>query len=174
MNLFLLYLLLLKATATSFSGMASLPVLRSDLVVHYRVLTDRELNTAVAVGRAGPGPIGLYTVSVGYFVAGIPGACAGFLALVTPAFLIIPMIRYLGKRAEQPRMKGAIQAVTLAAAGLIVSATIPLAKDAITGVAPMAVALGSFFVLGLTRVDTVWVIAGSAAAGLLVRIASGG
>ena len=64
MNVVLLYLLLLKATITSFSGLASLPVVRNDMVVHYQMLTDRELNTAVAVGRAGPGPIGLYVVSV--------------------------------------------------------------------------------------------------------------
>lgn len=43
MNLLLLYLLLLKATTTSFSGLGSLPVLREDLVVRHRLLTDRRL-----------------------------------------------------------------------------------------------------------------------------------
>jgi len=43
-----LYLLLLKATLTSFSGLASLPMIRGDFVVHYHLLTDRQLNTAVA------------------------------------------------------------------------------------------------------------------------------
>ena len=38
---FLLYLLLLKATATSFSGLTSLPVVRHDLVENRHVLTDR-------------------------------------------------------------------------------------------------------------------------------------
>jgi chromate transporter len=47
-NILLLYLLLLKATLTSFSGLASLPVVRADLVARYHVLTDRQLNTAVA------------------------------------------------------------------------------------------------------------------------------
>ncbi len=167
MNLVLLYLLLLKATLTSFSGLTSLPVLRNDLVLRYHVLTDRELNAAVVAGRSGPGPYGLYVVSVGYFIAGVPGAFCGYFAMVTPAFLIIPMMRYLGARARRPAVRSAIQAVTLAAAGLIVASAIPLARDALTSAAAVAIALASFAVLVFTRLDALWVIAGSAALGLL-------
>ena len=47
MNLLLLYLLLSKAVVTSFSGMASLPIVRQDFVVTRHILTDRQLNTAI-------------------------------------------------------------------------------------------------------------------------------
>jgi chromate transporter len=166
MNALLLYLLLLKATGTSFSGLTSLPVVRHDLVEHYRVLTDRQLNAAVAAGRTAPGPNGLYIVSVGYFVAGVPGACAGCMAAMTPAFIIIVLLRYLGRRAERPGVKSAIQSVTLAAAGLVISATIPLAHNAITGPVPGAIAAASFLFLTFTSYPTVWVILGAALAGL--------
>ncbi len=166
MNLLLLYLLLLKATVTSFSGLTSLPVVRNDLVLHHRVLTDRELNAAVAAGQAGPGPYGLYVVSVGYFVAGVPGAFCGWLAMVTPAFLIIPMVRHIGARAGHPRVRSAIRAVTLAAAGLVAAFAVPLARDALTSAAAVAIAAASFLLLTATRVDTLWIVAGSAAAGL--------
>jgi chromate transporter len=169
-NLLLLYLLLLKATVTSFSGLASLPVVRNDLVVNRRVLTDRELNAAVVVGQAGPGPLGLYVVSVGYFAAGVPGAVAGWLAMMTPAFLIIPILRYVGTRAGKPAVQSAVQGLMLAAAGLIASAIVPLARDAVTGVVPAGIALAGFLLLAATRLDTVWVIAGSAAAGLLASL----
>jgi chromate transporter len=167
MNLLLLYLLLVKATSTSFSGLASLPVVHHDLVTTHRVLTDRQLSAAVAAGRTAPGPNGLYLVSVGYFVAGVPGACVGCLAMITPAFLIIPMMRYLGKRAERPAVRSAIQCATFAAAGLILAATEPLARDALTGPLAIAIAVGSFLFLVLTRKDTVWVIFGSAVVGLV-------
>jgi chromate transporter len=170
MNLLLLYLLLLKATVTSFSGLTSLPIVRNDLVLRYHVLTDRQLNAAVVAGRAGPGPYGLYVVSVGYFVAGVPGAFCGWLAMVTPAFLIIPIVRYLGARAEQPRVRSAIQALTLAAAGLVAAFAVPLARDAITSVAAAAIATASFLLLAATRLDTLWIIAGSAAAGLIAGL----
>ena len=170
MNLVLLYLLLLKATATSFSGLTSLPVVHHDLVENRHKLTDRQLNAAVVAGRTAPGPNGLYIVSVGYFIAGIPGACVGCLAVMTPAFLIIPMLRYLGARAARPAVKNAIQCVMLAAAGLVISSTVPLAKDALTSPLAVGIALGSFLFLVLTRKDTVWVVLGSAAAGLLGKL----
>src|SRR5579871_4417782 len=119
MNLFLLYFLLFKAVITSFSGMASLPVVRQDFVVTRHALTDRELNTAVVAGRTGPGPNGLYLVSVGYYAAGYPGATVGLLALMTPAFLILPLMRWFGARASSPRVRSAIRAVVLASAGLL-------------------------------------------------------
>jgi chromate transporter len=166
-NIFLLYWLLLKATLTSFSGLASLPVIRHDFVERYRVLTDRQLTTAVAAGRLGPGPMGLYVVSVGYFVAGIPGACAGWLAMITPAFLVIPMLRLIGKRAEHPRVKSITRAVLVAGGGLLLSASVPLAKDANNGLLSIAIMLMSFALIAFTRVDTFWVMLGAAIIGLL-------
>lgn len=105
MNPLVLYLVLLKATLTTFSGLASIPVLRAALVLHRHVLTDQQLNVAVVVTRATPGPAGLYIVSVGYFVAGIPGAIAAWAAMATPALVILPLIHYAGRRAEHPRVQ---------------------------------------------------------------------
>jgi chromate transporter len=167
MNLILLYLLLLKATATSFSGLTSLPVVRNDFVVHRQILTDRQLNTAVVAGRSVPGPNGLYIVSVGYFVAGMPGAFAGWLALVSPAFFMIPLLKWVGSRAERPAVRSSIQALTLAAAGLIASATVPLARDALHGPLSAAIACASFVFMAFTDRDTLWIIVGSALIGLL-------
>jgi Chromate transporter len=77
MNVFLLYLILLKGTMTAFAGLASLPVIQDVLVFHDHVLADKQLNEAVVITRSTPGPVGLYIVSVGYFVAGVPGAIVG-------------------------------------------------------------------------------------------------
>ena len=172
MNIFLLYALLLKATLTSFSGLASLPMVRNDLVVERKILTDRDLNTAVVAGRTSPGPNGLYLVSVGYYADGLPGAVAGLLALMTPAFLILPMMRWVGTRAESPRVKSAIRAVVLASAGLLLSASLPLARDAITGWLTLGIVIVSFAVLALTKVDTVWVVLGGAILGLIAKVAN--
>jgi len=169
MNVFLLYALLLKATMTSFSGLASLPMVRNDLVVDRKALTDRQLNTAVVAGRTGPGPNGLYLVSVGYYADGLPGAAAGLLALMTPAFLILPMMRWLGRRAESPRVKSAIRAVVLASAGLLLSASLPLARDAITGPVTLGIVVLSFGLLVLTKIDTLWVVLSGALIGLLAK-----
>jgi chromate transporter len=47
-NWFLLYLVLLKATVTSFSGLASVPIIRDELVVQRHILTDDQLNMSIA------------------------------------------------------------------------------------------------------------------------------
>jgi chromate transporter len=171
MNVFLLYLLLLKATVTSFSGLASLPMVRNDFVVERQLLTDRQLNTAVVAGRTGPGPNGLYLVSVGYFVAGWPGAAAGLMAMMTPAFLILPLMYWVGARAGTPRVRGAIRAVILASAGLLLSASLPLARDAITGPLTLAIVTVAFAVLSFTKIDSAWLILGAAALGVAVKLA---
>ena len=119
MSVLTVYFLLLKASLTSFSGLGSLPMVRQDFVVTYHALTDHQLNTAVVAGRTGPGPYGLYLVCVGYLAAGIPGALAGFLALVTPAFLVIPLMQWIGKRADNPRVRGVIRGVVLSSGGLL-------------------------------------------------------
>ncbi len=170
MNLFLLYLLLFKAVITSFSGLASLPIVRNDFVVKHHVLTDRQLNTAIVAGQTGPGPNGLYLVSVGYFAAGLPGAAAGLIALITPAFVIIPLMSWIGKYAEIPRIRSAIHAVILASAGLLMAAAIPLARDAAAGPLAIAIIVVSFIVLAFTRVETWWVMLGGAVVGLGAKL----
>jgi chromate transporter len=172
-KLVLLYLLLLKATATSFSGLSSLPVLREDLVVRHGLLTDRQLNVALTAGRSGPGPNGLYVVSVGYLVAGVPGACAGWLAMVTPAFLVIPLVYFVGDRADRPRLRSAIRASTAASSGLLVAATLPLASGALTDGLLVTIAAASFVLFSFTKIDSVWVILASALTGLLSATIAG-
>jgi len=162
-----LYALLLKAMLTTFSGTATLPVVRQDFVVRRAWLTDRELNLAFTAGRSGPGPNGVYVVSVGYLVAGIPGALAGWLALITPAFLAIPLVRVVGAHVRNPRLLGAIRGSTAASAGLVLAANVPMARDALTSALLGAIAVASFAVFSFTRIDSVWVILAAALLGLL-------
>ena len=124
------YLLLLKATITSFAGMGSLPQIQQDFVQTHRVLSDEQLSQAVLVGRATPGPMGAYVVAVGYFAAGWPGAVAGWLAMVTPALLAVPLLAAIQRWLHLPRMRGAVDAVVIASVALLVVAGVTLARDA--------------------------------------------
>lgn len=173
MSLFVLYLLLLKASLLSFTGMGSLPMIRTDFVVDRHALTDHQLNTAVVAGRAGPGPFGLYLVCIGYAVAGVPGAISAFLALITPAFLALPLMRWLGRHANQPRVRDAIRGLLIGSAGLLLASSVPLARDAIAGPLSIAIMLGTFLVLSFTRLDSAWLIISAAAVGLAAKLVSG-
>lgn len=162
MNWLMLYLVLLKATLSTFSGMTSLPVLRDELVVKRHLITDEQLNTAIVVGRSTPGPAGLHVVGCGYFAAGLPGALAGFLALVTPALLAIPLIAFLGLNQQHTRLRSALNAIVVASVGLTTGTAWQLSQSALDAPFTWLIALGSLAVLLATRWDTVWVMAAAA------------
>ena len=130
MSLLLLYVVLLKASVTSFSGMGALPQVRQDLVVTHHVMTDEDLSRAVLFGRSSPGPVGLYIVSVGYAARGVPGAVVGWLALVSPAFLAVPLLVALRRWLHLSRMRSAVDAVIIASATLLIPSAFLLARDA--------------------------------------------
>jgi chromate transporter len=58
-----LFLISLKSSALAVGGLASLPLLRADLVPQY--VTEAGIVQALAIGRLAPGPNGLYIVSLG-------------------------------------------------------------------------------------------------------------
>jgi chromate transporter len=126
-----LYLLLLKATVTSFAGMGSLPQIERDLVETYRLLSSEQLSQAVLVGRSTPGPLGAYVVAVGYLAGGGPGALAGWLAMITPAFAAIPLLATMQRWIHRPRMRAMVDAVVIASATLLVASGVRLAADAV-------------------------------------------
>ena len=131
MNIVVVYLLLLKATATSFAGMGSLPQIQQDFVETYRLLSDDQLSQAVLVGRSTPGPMGAYVVAVGYFAVGWPGAVAGWLAMITPALAAIPLLAAIQRWLHLARIRAAIDAVVIASAVLLVAAGVRLLIDGV-------------------------------------------
>jgi chromate transporter len=171
MNLLILYLVMLKATVTALNGPMSLPVLRDELVTKRHVISDRELTAAVTAAQSSPGPMGIYVVSVGYFVEGIPGAIAGWLALVTPSFIAIPLMLRIGRRMEHPRAKRVLDAAVLASAGLIFVSAGPLATASIHDLFRACIALAAFLLVAFTRLPTVLIIAVAGIAGALTTIA---
>jgi chromate transporter len=166
MNTFLLYLLLLQATATSFSGLTSVPLVRNDLVVRRAVLTDEQLNSALAIGQTTPGPIGLYVVIVGYFVDGIPGAVAGMLALATPALLAIPVLGAL-RVGRADLVAGAARGIVIAASVLTLWTAVGLAESAVTTFPLAIVGLAALGLMAAARIAPLWIVLLTGAVGLL-------
>ena len=164
MNVFVLYLVLLKATVTAFSGMTVIPVMRDELVLKQHVITDEQLNTAIVIGRSTPGPNGLHVVCVGYFAHGLPGALAGLLALLTPAGLAVPLLSFVRKRQDNRRVRSTIQAIVVASVGLMVGTAYDLSATALDSPSAWGVAGVSLVVLVLTQCETIWVIGGAALA----------
>jgi chromate transporter len=162
-----LYWLLLRAVLLSFSGFATVPILRDALVLDHHVLTDAQLNDAIAISQASPGPLGMYVVIVGYFVAGFPGALAGASALMTPPLLAIPIAR-LVLRHQSAALQGACRGIVIASCGLMGATGLGLAAQAAPTAWHLAILLAGFAVVACTTVKPVWVIVVAAIAGAVM------
>lgn len=152
-----------KSTFTSFAGLASLPEIRAELVEQRHWLRDDQLNQSIVISRITPGPVGVYVVSVGYLVDGVPGAIAGWLAMAAPSLLVVLLVGYLARRAQHPRVRSMLQCVVLASAALLVLAAIPIGRSALDGPLAIAIAACALPLLITRRLDTLWIIAGAAA-----------
>ena len=137
MNAAVIYVLLLKATMTSFAGMGSLPQIQEDFVTSRHVITEQQLSQAVLLGRATTGPIGAYVVAVGYFAGGWPGAVAGWLAMSTPALIAITLLTFIQRWLHLPRIRSAVDAVVISSALLLLGSGITLAIDALRQLAQL-------------------------------------
>jgi len=163
-----LYWLFLRAVLLSFSGLATMPILHEALVIDHAMLTDAQLNDAIAISQASPGPLGMYVVVVGYFVAGIPGAVAGVLALMTPALLAVPIARLL-LRGHSAALQGACSGIVIAASALMMTTGLRLAPQASPTALHVCIVLVGAAVVALTNIKPVWIIAAAAGTGLFLR-----
>ena len=75
-------------------------------------------------------------------------------------------VQWIGKRADNPRVRGVIRGVVLSSGGLLLSAAMPLTQDAYTGAYSVMLILASFAVLTFTKIDSAWIMLGAALLGL--------
>jgi chromate transporter len=168
MNPLTLYWLFLRAVLLSFSGFATVPLLRDALVLDHALLTDAQLNDAIAISQASPGPLGMYVVLVGYFVTGVSGAVAGILALMTPALLAVPISR-LVLRGQSAVLRGACSGIVVASCGLMVATGLRLVPQATPGLPYLLAVVVGTAVVALTNIQPVWVIVVAASVGMIIR-----
>lgn len=126
-----IYLLILKATVMSFAGMGSLPQVRQDFVVTRQAISDEQLSQSVLVSRSTPGPLGAYVIGVGYQAGGWPGAVAGWLAMVTPAFFILPLLATVRRWLHVPRVRAAVDAIVVSSAVLLMLSGVRMAIEGV-------------------------------------------
>jgi chromate transporter len=162
-----LYWLFLRAVLLSFSGLATVPILRESLVLDQGLLTDTRLNDAIAISQASPGPLGMYVVVVGYFVSGLSGALAGVMALMTPAVLAIPIGR-LVLRGQSAAIQGACSGIVIAACALMMVTGLRLMPQATPTAPYLAIVVVGASLVALTTIQPIWVIAVAAAVSLVL------
>jgi chromate transporter len=167
-----LFLTFLKIGALLYgSGYVLLAFLRNDFVERLGWLTDRQLLDAVAIGQVTPGPVFTTATFIGYLIAGVPGAAVSTIGIFLPSFLFVALTNPLIPRLRRSPWMGAfLDGVNVAAVGLMLAVTWELGRAAIVDWLTAALALVAALLLVRFKVNSTWLIAGGAIAGLAYHL----
>ena len=161
------------------SGYVLLAFLRADFVDRLGWLTDQQLLDAIAIGQVTPGPVLTTATFIGYVLGGWPGALLATLAIFLPAFVFVALSGPVIPRLRAWRWTAALlDGVNVASLALMAVVTLQLARAALVddplqrfgpgGVAlAFALAAVSAVLLLRFRINSVWLVAGGAAVGLV-------
>ena len=167
-----LFLFFLKVGSVLFgSGYVLIAFLRADLVERWHWLTEAQLLDAVAMGQITPGPVFTTATFIGYLLGGIPGAIVATVGIFLPAFVFVAISAPLVPRLRQSKVAAAfLDGVNAATVALMLFVTWQLARTALVDVPTAAIAAISAVILLRFDINSAWLIAAGAAAGLLFAI----
>ena len=162
-------LFFLKVGALLFgSGMVLFAFIQEDVVEGYGWLTQQQLVDAIAVGQMTPGPVLSSATFIGYLVAGAPGALVATFAVFLPSFLITAFIGpWIPRLRRSTVLSAFLHSVNAAVVALIVAVSVSLLRTAIVDVWTAIVLAAALAAMLRFRVETLWLVGGGAAFGLL-------
>ena len=113
-------------------GYAMISVIEHLCVEKKKWISGEELLEMTVIAESTPGPIAINCATfTGHKIAGIGGAIAATLGMVTPSFIIIYLIsRFLENFLELPLVADAFQGIKIAVGLLILDAGLNMAKKA--------------------------------------------
>jgi chromate transporter len=164
-----LFLVFLKIGSVLYgSGYVLLAFLQADFVERLGWITQDQLLTAVAVGQFTPGPVFTTATFIGFLLDGVPGALVATIGIFLPAFVFVAISNpFIPRIRKSPWASAILDGVNAASLGLMAAVTLQLARDALVDPLTMALALVAGVLLFRFRVNSVWIILGGAAVGLI-------
>ena len=166
-----IFLFFAKAGAFVYgSGLTIVPFLHVGGVSQLHWLTEQQFLDAVAVAMITPGPVVITVGFIGYLVGGFSGACAAALGVFLPVYLFVVIAsRFVEKIAHNAQAMAFVKGITAAATGAIVGSVVVLAREAITDITTLVIAMLSLLLITRGKVADPIVIAGAALAGFALH-----
>lgn len=166
-----LFLLFFKIGLFTFGGgYAMLPLLKDELVVKRRLLSEDKLLDLYAIGQCTPGIIAINVATfIGYRQARLKGAVAATLGMVFPSLLIITLIAMVLKQYMYNRyVTYAFAGIRIGVVALIASVLVDLWRKNIRNYADGTVFVLAVALLGVFSLSAVWVVIAAAVSALLI------
>ena len=149
------------------SGYVLLAFLRADFVGRLGWLTDRQLLDAVAIGQVTPGPVFTTATFIGYLLGGLPGGLLATLGIFLPSFAFVALSNPLIPRLRRSAWAGALlDGVNVASLGLMAAVSVLLGRASLVDPLTILLAVAAGLLLFRYKVNSTWLIAGGALAGL--------
>jgi chromate transporter len=149
-------------------GMAAFPELKTLTVDVHHWLAFHQLIHLYSVGQMAPGPNMMMIVSIGQWVAGLPGAIVVLIAFFLPTALLSLTIGRLWQRLGKWPWRTSIQrGLAPVSIGLLLAGCFTMAKGALTGWITVGIAIAVFVILMRSRINPVLLIFGGAVIGLV-------
>jgi chromate transporter len=149
------------------SGYVLLAFLRADFVSRLGWLTDQQLLDAVAIGQVTPGPVFTTATFIGYLLGGLPGGLLATLGIFLPSFVFVALSNPLIPRLRRSAWAGALlDGVNVASLGLMAAVSVLLGRASLVDPLTVLLAVAAGLLLFRYRVNSTWLIAGGALAGL--------
>lgn len=166
-----IFWLFLKTGAVLFgSGYVLLAFLRADLVERLAWLTEAQLLDAIAVGQVTPGPVFTAASFIGYLLAGTSGALVATVGIFLPAFVFVAVSGPLIPRLRaSPLAAGFLDGLNVASLALMAVVTAQLGRAALVDGPAIAIAVLGAVLLLRFKLNSVWLVLGGAALGLLAH-----
>ncbi len=167
-----LFLLFLKIGSILYgSGYVLLAFLRADLVLRRGWLSEQALLDSVAVGQVTPGPVFTTATFIGYVLAGVPGAAVATVGIFLPGFVLVALSGRLVPRIRRSPTAGAfLDGVNVASLALMAAVTVTLGRAAVVDAFTAGLAAAAAILLLRFRVNSVWLVVGGGAVGLIARL----
>ncbi|NLY88655.1 MAG: chromate transporter [Firmicutes bacterium] len=166
-----LFLSFSRIGLTAFGGgYAMIPLLRTEFIVARQWLTLGEFLDIIAIAEMTPGPVAINAATyIGYKVAGVPGAAAATLGVITPSVVLILIIAGLFQHyRSSPLVRAVISGIRPAVIALIFSAVLVMGRPVLVDFRAFFISLAAFLLLITGKMRPLPVIGLSALLGLLL------
>lgn len=165
-----LFLAFVRLGLISFGG-ANLAEMERVLVGQNGWITAATLANGFALGQLMPGPNMLAVTHYGYAISGFWGAMAATLGFYGPTALLSgALVLAWRKFSAHPWLPAFRNALLPFGAGVILSSVLVLGRVSIHSWAGAAIAVTSFLLLSLTKVNAALVVLGAAVIGVVVGL----
>lgn len=165
-----LYITFFKIGAFSFGGgYAMIPLMQKEVVSAHRWLTIHQVTDVIAISQMTPGPIAINLATfVGFRVAGVVGAVAATLGVITPSMILIVVLAGLFLRFQQLTIVQAIlKGIRPVVVGLITLAGVLMFRASVVNWLGWVILLAALGGTIFFKLHPIWLIAIAGVIGLV-------